>query len=429
MISQASHFALLLTGIFARRGNLKFQMMHDPFRLGPWAVDPAGRELTDGTVRLTLSPRAMGVLVELCRAGTRTVGRSELLDLVWPDVTVSDESLTQAVAELRRAFRSRAGDAEIVATVPKAGYRLRVEAEPGGDRATKAALDSPTISMEAYCLVLQANAAMISAHEDALVEAVELSREAVEMSPGSAMANAACSIMLTYTALYGGGGRRELQTALEYADAAISVGPKSSISHAAKGFSLGALGRFDEASSSHTRSVLLDDRHDEAHYLAARTSLAAGNHRSAFTLALRTADLVSDPSRPLFLAARAAFHFDPELSKRIAHRCVRELRRRLAGDPEDPRSLFTLGPALGLAGEVDMATDVMVSTMDGRTPCLIHHTFGFSAVRDDRRALDQLERAIDEGYRDARWLIREPALSGLRDTPRFQRMTRMLEAA
>ncbi|MEO1102321.1 MAG: hypothetical protein AAFW98_01095, partial [Pseudomonadota bacterium] len=72
--------------------------MRDPFRLGSWFVDPLARKLTDGAIEVTLSPRAAAVLLELCRAQTRTVCREALLDAVWPDVTVGDESLTQAVA-------------------------------------------------------------------------------------------------------------------------------------------------------------------------------------------------------------------------------------------------------------------------------------------------------------------------------------------
>ena len=76
----------------------------EPFYLGAWRVDCSARELTDGRETRRLSPRAMSVLMVLVGADGAVVSRTHLLDAVWPEVSVGDESLTQAVAELRRAL-------------------------------------------------------------------------------------------------------------------------------------------------------------------------------------------------------------------------------------------------------------------------------------------------------------------------------------
>ncbi|MEM8662943.1 MAG: winged helix-turn-helix domain-containing protein [Pseudomonadota bacterium] len=403
--------------------------MRDPFRLGAWFVDPVSRDVTDGSVQATLSPRAIGVLATLCKAGTRTVERDALLDAVWPDVTASDESLTQAVAELRRAFRSGARDRDIVATVPKTGYRLLVEPMPCDCASVSVDTAQLDHSLDAYCLVLEAHAAMIRADHDALEQAIELSREAVARSPAFAMAQAAHSVILSHNALYGGGGRRDLEAALGYAEAAVDAGPSASASFAARGFALGALGRYDDAFAAFTKCMALNDRDGEGHYLAARTAIAAGDRRMAVALALRCAELVDDTPRPLFLAARAARHVDLALSRRIARRCTRDLYERLAVDPDEPRSRYTLGPALSLCGDVDGALETMISKPEGVTICAIHDAFGFAVSHDESRALDALEDAMDEGYRDGRWLLHEPMLASLHDNARFRRITRTLQAA
>ena len=49
----------------------------------------------------------------------------EILDAVWPGVTVGDESLSQAVAELRRALGP--DGVRLIRTVPQRGYILDVE--------------------------------------------------------------------------------------------------------------------------------------------------------------------------------------------------------------------------------------------------------------------------------------------------------------
>jgi TolB-like protein len=57
------------------------------------------------------------------RAG-QLVTTNELLDKVWPDVTVSQDSVYQAVASLRRLLGDNPKQPEYIATVPRRGYRL-----------------------------------------------------------------------------------------------------------------------------------------------------------------------------------------------------------------------------------------------------------------------------------------------------------------
>jgi adenylate cyclase len=52
----------------------------------------------------------------------RLVTKEELLKAIWPDVTVSDESLTHCVSEVRQALRD-SGQA-IIKTIPRRGYRF-----------------------------------------------------------------------------------------------------------------------------------------------------------------------------------------------------------------------------------------------------------------------------------------------------------------
>ena len=100
------------------------------FMLGRWTVDPMSREVTDGSAATRLSPKALGVLMALDKASGQVVSRGELLDDVWAGVTVGEEVLTHAIAELRRAFDESARDPKVVETVHRAGYRLRVRSEP-----------------------------------------------------------------------------------------------------------------------------------------------------------------------------------------------------------------------------------------------------------------------------------------------------------
>jgi DNA-binding winged helix-turn-helix (wHTH) protein len=54
-----------------------------------------------------LRPKAFDLLAVLVRNPRRTLSRDELLDTVWPGVTVTEESVTQCVREARLSSRLR----------------------------------------------------------------------------------------------------------------------------------------------------------------------------------------------------------------------------------------------------------------------------------------------------------------------------------
>ncbi|MCA4920464.1 MAG: winged helix-turn-helix domain-containing protein [Roseomonas sp.] len=70
-----------------------------------------------------LRPKTLDLLRLFLRNPGRVVGRSEILDAVWPGLFVSDDSITQCVVELRRAM-GEVGTA-LLRTVPRRGYLLQ----------------------------------------------------------------------------------------------------------------------------------------------------------------------------------------------------------------------------------------------------------------------------------------------------------------
>ena len=87
-------------------------------------VDRSTRSVSVNGQTRRLSPKSMSVLDALLAAEGDVVSRAALLEKVWSDVCVGEEVLTQAIAELRRAFNDTPKNARIIGTVPKAGYRL-----------------------------------------------------------------------------------------------------------------------------------------------------------------------------------------------------------------------------------------------------------------------------------------------------------------
>ena len=94
-----------------------------------FVLDLARRELRDAAGgRITLRPHAFDMLEYLGNRAGLLVGKDELLRAVWPDVIVTEDSLTKCISEIRSIL----GDAErtVVYTEQRRGYRLVVDAQP-----------------------------------------------------------------------------------------------------------------------------------------------------------------------------------------------------------------------------------------------------------------------------------------------------------
>jgi DNA-binding winged helix-turn-helix (wHTH) protein/TolB-like protein/Tfp pilus assembly protein PilF len=93
-------------------------------RVGEWLLDPATNEISRGSERIHLEPKAVDLLAALARRPNEVVSREDLLSEVWPGVVVGDDVLTQAVIKLRKALGDTSGESAYIQTIPKRGYRL-----------------------------------------------------------------------------------------------------------------------------------------------------------------------------------------------------------------------------------------------------------------------------------------------------------------
>jgi len=99
------------------------------FEFGPFQLDEPGRVLRLAEREVPLQPRVFDLLVYLVRSRARVVAKDELLDALWPGVTVTDNSLQRAVSTLRGALRE-GGMEDAIRSFPRNGYRFFVENKP-----------------------------------------------------------------------------------------------------------------------------------------------------------------------------------------------------------------------------------------------------------------------------------------------------------
>ncbi|MEP6633126.1 MAG: winged helix-turn-helix domain-containing protein [Luteimonas sp.] len=71
-----------------------------------------------------ISLKALQVLLVLVSHHGKVVGREALLEWVWPDTLPTDDVLTQAITQLRKAFGDDRDAPKYLETIAKGGYRL-----------------------------------------------------------------------------------------------------------------------------------------------------------------------------------------------------------------------------------------------------------------------------------------------------------------
>ena len=90
------------------------------YEFGNFRVDGNSKTLFDGEKTVHLPPKVFDTLYLLVKNPGRTLGKEEILQIVWADSFVEDNNLQQHISLLRKVL----GDANIITTVSKRGYRF-----------------------------------------------------------------------------------------------------------------------------------------------------------------------------------------------------------------------------------------------------------------------------------------------------------------
>ena len=96
-------------------------------RIGGWEFSPGTGELRRRTDVRRLEPRAAKALELLCEANGELVSQEQLIASVWGGRALSDNSVAVVIGQLRKALDDDAREPRLIETIPKRGYRLRID--------------------------------------------------------------------------------------------------------------------------------------------------------------------------------------------------------------------------------------------------------------------------------------------------------------
>jgi Tol biopolymer transport system component/DNA-binding winged helix-turn-helix (wHTH) protein len=94
------------------------------YRFDDVTIDVATMRICRGAVELELEPKSFRLLQFLIENRERVLSKEEIFRVVWEDRAVSDNALTRAVAQIRKALDDDSRNPRYIDTVPTIGYRF-----------------------------------------------------------------------------------------------------------------------------------------------------------------------------------------------------------------------------------------------------------------------------------------------------------------
>jgi TolB-like protein len=134
---------------------ISHKMRLEQVRLPSHVIDLATDELHSAAgERIELRPRSFAVLRMLAENAGCLVCKDEIIAKVWGDVVVTEDSLTQCIADIRKAIADEGH--HVLRTVPRRGYLLAASANELPGRVP----DRPSLAVMPFRPIVEKDAAL-----------------------------------------------------------------------------------------------------------------------------------------------------------------------------------------------------------------------------------------------------------------------------
>jgi DNA-binding winged helix-turn-helix (wHTH) protein/Flp pilus assembly protein TadD len=377
-------------------------------RFDQFTLDAQRHLLTRDGHDIPLSPHLVDILQHLASRPGELVTKDVLLDRFWPDVSVTENTLTRAIADIRKALGDTPASPRYIQTVARRGYRFIAPAA-----SDPAALDP----MREF---VRGREALESLDATRLPDAITAFEEAVAAMPQYAPAHtglaSACFLQYEATRAENTPRRDSLTRAVKHARLACTLDETLGEAWATLGFVLAAAGESEEARAVSRRAAALEPTSWRHHF---RLSVASwGEER--LRACDRTLSLLPDFAPARFAAAMvftARQAFGPALAAASAGATAqsRQFAHEAAPFPSIGlhwlRGLLLLrerqvGLAIeSFAREMDVLRDALIYSGEFRVNAQVAAGFAHLSAGDASGALDVFRMALETLPRNGRALL------------------------
>ena len=242
---------------------------------GPFRLDQRTYVLSKGREMAPLSPKLVQVLACLAEARGELVTRELLLDRFWPGLTVTDNTLTRAIADIRKVLDDDAATPVYIQTMARRGYRFVAPASSEGPvpdalQPGVMAISPGLAGLEPFVAWERGRAALETLSVSALPDAAEAFSRAVSGAPQYAPAYAGLAnahiFRFEATRVDNVPNTAALTAAVAAAIRASELDPSLGEGWAALGHALAGAGRVEESRAVLRQALALEPRNWRHHY-------------------------------------------------------------------------------------------------------------------------------------------------------------------
>ena len=278
-------------------------------------------------------------------------------------------------------------------------------------------------NIEAYEFYLRGRQYFHQFREKALQFARRMFTRAIEIDPGYARAYAGvadCSSMLYH---YWDASDANLEQASSASQKALELSPGLAEAHASRGLALSLSKQYGAAAAEFEQAIRLDPKLYEGHYYYALARFGEGNYREAYRLFMQASAVRPEDFQAAALGALSLAALGDPGEMEAYRSALTIMERHLELNPEDARALYLGSNALYKLGDIPRAEAwaeraLAVDPNDAGVLYNVACAFGVQGQVD--RAIDLLERAVENGFGHREWIEHDPDLNALHDRPRFK---------
>jgi serine/threonine protein kinase/tetratricopeptide (TPR) repeat protein len=313
---------------------------------------------------------------------------------------------------------------EIAGNIVKA---LRVVLSEGEKRAIEKA---PTENIEAYEYYLRGRKFFHQWSRTGIQYARRMFERAIDIDPNYAIAFAGIADCCAFLYMYWDGSRANLEGAEAASRKALDLAPELAETHASRGFALTLSGDYPGAVREFETAIRLNPNLYEAHYLYARAHMQEGKLEAAVSQFMEAARLRPEDYQALLLVQGPLRGLGRHTEVEAVLRGGLQLaEKHLELNPDDARALYLGATALIQLGERERALDWAeraraANESDSLVLYNVACVYALGGLKD--KALECLEKAVQNGFGHGGWIDHDSDLDSLRGDPRFEALKKRL---
>lgn len=282
----------------------------------------------------------------------------------------------------------------------------------------------PTTDIQAYDYYLRGRQFFHQGRKSTLQFARQMFNRAIDADPGYALAHAGvaeCCALLVHW--YGDTTETNVAQADKASRKALELDPALADAHAARGFTLWLMNRYDESDREFETAIRLDSNLFEAHYFYGRACFQRGQHEKAARLFEAASEVREDHEARFFAAQTYSALGRTKDATESYRKAFQAAERRVALNPDDARAVTMGAVSLGRLGETAKALEwgdraLQLAPEDSGIRYNVACILALEGEKD--RAIECLEEAFRGGFSNQDWVDNDPDLDSLRDDPRFK---------